>query len=184
MLKIDTNFTLADDIHPQLTSQDLHHLHLRYTTYTSLLKNIDLDNKVFIKQYEYIIKKYIKDYLKLPRLVYSRVPKIVCSLPKHKLYHEISHPYAPNATTILWSLTSWSETNTINITSRTGDSIECNSENTLFLIDHKDIINLPQTINTSNNSSLGLFFISMSLETYRENKLQNLEPIGRLFNFI
>jgi hypothetical protein len=140
--------------------------------------------------FQYWYKKFIltnlSNRIDSYRTVYSKIPSIVCYLPKYFLYHRISHPFIKNSYSVFCPLTRWLSSNTICVKHENNlVSLDCEDKNMYFILDDKDSIEMPNHRNKMLNTSFGLFFTIMTYDSYKQNNLiDSNKKIGNFFGLL
>lgn len=160
------------------------HLHFKYKSYEDIIHKLNFADKNFQQIYNQFVDKNLKIDFGINRMIVSRIPTVVCSLPNHSIYHLISHPFTKNTTSVFVSFTSWYDPHTITVLKKNHKSLPLDSENIYTIISDTDRIRMPTGINNSFNSSFGLFFCCMSWDTYKSNGFQQSFPIGDYFSLV
>lgn len=178
-------FSVFIDSFSGMLDIELEYMHLKYKNYQSIVKLLDLYEPKFQKCYKNFIDQNLRDKTNSYRLVYSKQPTIICSLPGNFLYHLVKHPIVPNSHSVFCSFTMWTDTNTI-ISQNTKEIAPVNSDmGSYCLLSDDDKLIFPDNINNTNNSSIGIFFNIMSYNNYKtQTSLSTNETIGKVFGLL
>jgi hypothetical protein len=170
----------------QLNGLSLDCLHFKYQNYLSIINSLDMEESGFQYWYKKFIKNNISNKISSYRTVYSRIPSVVCYLPKYGLYHKISHPFINNSYSVFCPLTRWISSNTICVKHRDVlVPLDVEETNIFFMLDDTDSISIPNNKYQMANTSFGLFFTIMTYDSYKQNNLiESTKKIGTFFGLL
>lgn len=170
----------------QLDNIALDYIHIKYSNYRSIINRLDMRESGFQYWYKKFILTNLSNRIDSYRTVYTKIPSIVCYLPRHFLYHRISHPFIKNSYSVFCPLTRWIPSNTISVKDENGIvPLDCEDKNMCFILDDKDSIEIPNDKNQMLNTSFGLFFTIMTYDSYKKNNLiDSNKKIGTFFGLL
>lgn len=186
MIEIEDN-NFIHQIQQILTNQakiDLNYLHHRYNKDITLSKVFCFDCPDFQKTYKSFIFQKLQPLVNCKRIVYAAIPSIVFSFPNDITRHQISHPLIANSYSAFCPLTTWSLETIISIKKQNTQQPCYSTGKSLFIIDERDYLLIPELKNPTSNTSFGIFFYFMSYTIYKQSNIFKSKYTNHIFRVL